>query len=82
MDISTEKQSVYMRRILIARMHILSRSGFFGLLLMHMKIALDDTVGTAATDGERIFFDSNFLEEITDEELIFVLMHEIMHVAL
>ena len=82
MELSIEKQREYMRRILIARMSILSRNGFFGLMLMHMKFALDDTIGTAATDGERIYFDPKFLEEISDSELIFILMHEIMHVAL
>ncbi len=82
MEISKDRQREYMRRILIARMSILVRNGFFGLLLMHMKFALDDTAGTAATDGERIFFDPGFLDEISDEELIFVMMHEIMHVAL
>ena len=82
MELSIEKQREYMRRILIARMSILSADGFFGLLLMHMKFALDGAIGTAATDGERIYFDPEFLDEISDRELIFVLMHEIMHVAL
>ena len=82
MELSADKQREYIRRILIARMSILTRNGFFGLLLMHMKFALDDTIGTAATDGERIFFDPKFLDEISDSELIFVLMHEIMHVVL
>jgi len=82
MEISKTKQQEYMRRILIARMTILTRSGFFGLLLMHMKFALDDSIGTAATDGEKIYFDPKFLNEISDRELVFILMHEIMHVAL
>lgn len=63
-------------------MSILSSNGFFGLLLMHMKFALDGNVRTAATDGERIYFDPKFLDEISDRELRFILMHEIMHVAL
>ena len=71
-----------MRRILIARMTVLSRNGFFGLLLMHMKFALDPNIGTAATDGERVYFDPKFLDKISDKELVFILMHEIMHVAL
>lgn len=82
MELSIDKQREYMRKILVARMSILSRNGFFGLLLMHMKFALDSTVGTAATDGERIFFDPEFLYELSDSELVFILMHEIMHVIL
>jgi len=80
--LSEATQREYMRRILIARMTVLSRSGFFGLLLMHMKFALDPSIGTAATDGEKIYFDPKFLDKISDKELVFILMHEIMHVAL
>ena len=82
MEVNAVKQREYMRRILIARMSILAENGFFGLLLMHMKFALDDSIGTAATDGERIFFDPSFLDEISDSELKFIMMHEIMHVVL
>ena len=82
MELSKEKQLEYMRRIWAARMTILSRNGFFGLLMMHLRFALDESVETAATDGERIFFGPKFLDEISDHELIFILMHEIMHVAL
>ena len=82
MDISMEKQREYMRRILMARMNILANNGFFGLLLMHMKFALDDSIGTAATDGEKIYFDPDFLDDLSDSELIFILEQEIMHIVL
>ena len=82
MELTQAKQREYIRRIMIARMSILSRNGFFGLLLMHMRFALDESVGTAATDGERIYFAPAFLDEISDPELVFILMHEIMHVVL
>ncbi len=82
MELNTAKQREYMRRILLARMTVLSRNGFFGLLLMHMKFALDPNIGTAATDGERVYFDPKFLDKISDRELVFIMMHEIMHVAL
>lgn len=82
MEISKDKQREYIRRLLAARMSVLSRHGFFGLLLMHMKFTLDDSIETAATDGDRIYFAPSFLDDISDKELIFILMHEIMHVAL
>jgi len=82
MELNAAKQREYMRRILLARMAVLSRNGFFGLLLMHMKFALDPNIGTAATDGERVYFDPKFLDKISDRELVFIMMHEIMHVAL
>lgn len=70
------------RRILLSRMRILMNHGFYGLLLMHMRFALDSSIDTAATDGMKIYFSPDFMEELSDSELDFVLMHEIMHVAL
>ena len=63
-------------------MRILCNHGFFGLLLMHMKFAVDEKEKTAYTDGERIVFGTKFLDDLSDSELDFVMMHEIMHVIL
>ena len=54
----------------------------FNFLLMHMKFGLDANCDTAYTDGEVINFSPKFLDELSDRELDFVMMHEIMHVAL
>lgn len=35
---------------------------------------------TAATDGENIFFDPEYLESLSDDERVFILAHELMHV--
>ncbi len=82
MELSESKINEFSRRMLIARMKILLNHSFFGLLLMHMKFSVDDKVQTACTDGESIIFGAKFLDELTDSELEFVMMHEIMHIAL
>ncbi|MDR1421991.1 MAG: VWA-like domain-containing protein [Coriobacteriales bacterium] len=69
-------------RLLRSRTRLLLDHGFFGLLLMHMHFALDDTFGMAATDGDFIYFSPEFLANISDEELDFIMMHEVMHTAL
>lgn len=79
---SDEKVRECARRLLLSRMRVLLNNGFYGLLLMHMKMSLDNNLETAATDGERIYFSPKFMDEISDDELDFVLMHEILHVAL
>ena len=66
----------------MARLRILQTHSFYGLLLMHMKFAVDEALDTACTDGERIVFGTGFLDDLSDDELDFVLMHEILHVAL
>ena len=70
------------RRLLLSRMRLLCHHGFYGLLLLHMRYAVDEEVETACTDGVRITFGVDFLESLTDEELDFVMMHEVLHVVL
>lgn len=82
MELSDEKIRGYMRRLLLSRMRILCNHGFYGLLLMHMIYTLDENTTTAYTDGIRIAFSPEFLESISDSELDFVMMHEILHVVL
>lgn len=82
MEISNEKARRYINRLLLARMRILCNHGFYGLLLMHMIYSIDEGCETAYTDGERIAFSPTFLEELSDKELDFVMMHEILHVVL
>ena len=82
MVLSDEKVRGYIKRLLLSRMRILINNGFYGLLLMHIGFALDENVSTAATDGEKIMFSPDFLDTLSDRELDFVLMHEIVHIAL
>ncbi len=82
MEISDEKVRQYINRLLLARMRILCNHGFYGLLLMHMIYSIDEGCETAYTDGVRIAFSPIFLEELSDKELDFVMMHEILHVVL
>ena len=82
MAISEQRAREATRRLLLSRMRILCNNGFYGLLLMHMKFSLDESAETAYTDGERIAFGPDFLDDLSDGELDFVMMHEILHVVL
>lgn len=82
MVLSENKKKEYIKRLLMSRMRLLLNYGFYGLLLMHIKYALDENCETAATDGRRIWFSPKFLDELSDSELDFVMMHEILHVVL
>ena len=82
MALSDEKMRAYTRRLLLSRMRLMCTHGFYGLLLMHMRYAVDEAVETACTDGVRITFGTDFLESLTDSELDFVMMHELLHVVL
>lgn len=82
MAMSEEKVREYMKRLLVARMRILCNHGFYGLLLMHMIYSIDESAHTAYTDGERIAFGPEFLDSLSDSELDFIMMHEILHIVL
>ena len=82
MELSNEQIKGYIRRLLLSRMRILNTHGFYGLLLMHMIYSIDENAETAYTDGTRIAFGPKFLESLTDSELDFVMMHEVLHVVL
>lgn len=82
MVLSEEKQREYRKRLLLSRMRLLVNNGFYGLLLMHMIYTIDENCETAATDGRRLYFGPKFLDEISDAELDFIMMHEILHVVL
>ena len=82
MVISDQKVREYVQRLKICRMRLLCDQSFYGLLLMHLKYSLDESCQTAYTDGERIAFSPAFLDDLSDSELDFVMMHEILHVVL
>ena len=83
MEVSNDKLREYTRRMMIARMRLLCKNGFYGLLLMHVKMNLSYEKETAWSDfTEKLYFNPNFLEQISDRELDYVLMHLILHIAL
>lgn len=82
MSLTSEEVKKYTQKLLLSRFRILNRHGFYGLLLMHMRFGLDEECNTAYTDGYRINFSPVFLESLSNDEVDFVLMHEILHVVL
>lgn len=75
-------EAKYAKRLMYARLRILNDNGFYGLLLMNMKFGLDYDCKTAYTDAEYIRFSPKFMDELSDSELEFVLLHEVLHVVL
>lgn len=78
-DIEVRK---YTEKLLFARMNLMVKNPFFGSLLMHVNLVLDERCQSAYTDMKNICFGVEFLEELSQEEVEFVLMHEVMHIAL
>lgn len=70
------------KRLQTARLSLMQKQPFYAVLLLHMQFSLDLSCETAYTDGTRIAFCPDFIESLSDTELEFVLMHEILHAAL
>ncbi len=72
------------KKITKAKIKLFFEHPFFGNLTMGMKL-LDSTDSgwcpTAATDGRNIYYNRNFFQNLNPNEVIFVLCHEILHVA-
>lgn len=76
------------QRIQKCRIRLLSEFPFFGSLSMHLRINLCDEdnhkdIKTAAVNSRGdLFFNLEFLGQLTDAELAGVMCHEILHIAL
>ena len=82
MELSNDVKRKLTQKLLFSRTRVLAKYGFLGLLLMHLQIKLDTELETAATDAKYLYFNPTFLSELSDNELDFIMMHEILHVVL
>ena len=60
---------------------LLVKYPFFGSVVANSNFIAEPAVGTAGTDGKNIYYNSNFIESITDDQQTFIFAHEICHIA-
>jgi predicted metal-dependent peptidase len=68
-----------MRRLSKAKTSLILESPFVGTIALNMPFLLSDEVPTAATNGKRVLFNPSFIADMTDEELKFLVAHEVFH---
>lgn len=73
-----EKKSA-MKKIIKARTALVLEHPFVGTIALNLPYEMDESVGTAATNGKRIKFNPHFVNELTDEEVKFLVAHECFH---
>lgn len=54
---------------------------FFGVFLCNTNIVREDNIPTMATDGIRIYYNKSFIDQLSDEELKGILIHETLHMV-
>lgn len=69
-------------RIKTCRALMLIQHSFFASLMLSMPMIITTDVPTAATDMRSMWINPEFVSTISNKVLLFVIAHEIMHVAL
>jgi predicted metal-dependent peptidase len=64
-----------------AKVAIVTQHPFFASILMKRKLIEDNTIPTAAVDQRgQIYYNKDFVEKLSVDELVFLLCHEVGHV--
>lgn len=76
-----EVKGTVMKGLEYARWKLLEKAPFIGEMLLRFSIVptYDCRINTAATDGNKIFFDCEFYSTLSEGERQFVLAHEVWH---
>lgn len=65
-----------------AKIQLILNQPFFATVAMHLKYVESQDMKTAATDGVSVFYNPEYILQLSMDELIGVLAHEVMHLTL
>ena len=69
-------------KIIGARIALLLKAPFFGNLATRLKIEnADEWCPTAATDGRKLYYNTEFLKKMPAKQLEFLIGHEVLHLV-
>jgi len=66
-------------RLAKAKTSLVLEHPFVGTIALNLPFIFDESVPTAATNGKEIRFNPSFVDELTDDELKFLVAHECFH---
>ena len=69
-------------KIARAKTKLMLQYPFWGSLATSLRFQASESVPTAATDGLSIFYNVDFVDKLTEPQLIGLVAHEVCHVAL
>lgn len=67
------------KRLIKARTSLVLEHPFIGTIALNMPMEFNDEIKTARTNGKRVQYSPHFVEELTDEEVKFLVAHECFH---
>jgi predicted metal-dependent peptidase len=77
-----EQNDGLQRQISATILQLRMRSPFFATLALFARIHITEGVPTAATDGRDIFLNRQFWQDLTTQERLGLMAHEVLHAAL
>lgn len=70
----------HIERIIKGRIKLLLEKPFFGTLAVRLKLVdASKWCPTMATDGRHLYYSTEFMDKLSEEELVFVIGHEVLH---
>lgn len=69
------------QKLFEANLGLLLKCPFYGIVVGQLETKFDEDCSTASTDGESVYWAPRFLNQLSKEEVEFVLCHEIEHVV-
>ena len=66
-------------RLSKAKTSLILEHPFIGSIALKMPMVISDNVATADTDGKQVRFNPDFMDKLTDSQLVFLVAHEVMH---
>jgi predicted metal-dependent peptidase len=69
------------QKISKAKTKLIIRQPFFATLILGMQIVEDASIPTMATNGQYIKYNPDWTNRLSEDEIMFVLAHETMHVV-
>lgn len=79
---SADDENRIYKKLISARVSILIGYPFFGYLTAHLEFVCDYTITTAATDGNKFYYNPYYIDSLDTPYCAFIIVHELMHCAL
>lgn len=80
---TSDDEKLVKNRIDRAKIRLMEEKGttFFSALLANLKLIIDRSKPTAATDAVSLWMNPDMVHELPEEEVLGVMLHEVMHVS-
>lgn len=76
------RKKTVLDKLLTARAQLVICQPFFGVLaLSQLELVEDKNIPTAGVDGRHMFYNPDFIDKLTLDELIGIYVHEVLHCA-